>query len=223
MDERVYEKAVLAGRHKVVVKGLTRFACNTCSGELVSRAQMKENNRLIAEAADREVERDVDVTVLRHLRETLGLTQKDASFLFGAGESSFAKWESGQTRMSTPAALLVRCAVDLPEVAQHLARLRGFALQRPTVRMPAHAVSSNTDLIWVVGSDVAGPDSGTAFPPSAAIYDVRAAHSLETIRGLICKLESSSSELDDESEWMPATSINETHALQSSPVARFNH
>jgi hypothetical protein len=50
------------------------------------------------------------------------LTQRNASKLFGAGDSAFGKWESGQLP-SGPAALLLQSAMHVPGVIQFLASL----------------------------------------------------------------------------------------------------
>jgi DNA-binding XRE family transcriptional regulator len=66
--------------------------------------------------------------MLRNLRETWSLTQTEASKLFGAGKSAFAKWESGQSKLSTPTALLIQVAVHNSLVMPYLAKLANVEL-----------------------------------------------------------------------------------------------
>ena len=219
MKEHVYEKSVKAGRKCVVVAGLKRFACDSCAGELVSRAQMKENNRLIAEATDRDAVGTVDAAVLKRLRETFELTQRDASLLFGAGESSFGKWESGQTAMSTPAALLVRCAVEIPGVVEHLARLRGYVLPHRPAPVPPYEASVESELHWEAISlavAVTHNESMTAF-------SVECTGTFDAMREMMSKFEPCADELDDENEWIPGNLITHGHAIQPGSIARIGH
>lgn len=178
MKEDVYEKSVKVGRRCVVVPGLRRFVCESCAGELVSRAQMKENNRLVAEATDRDAVGAVDAAMLKRLREVFALTQKDASLLFGAGESSFGKWESGQTAMSTPAALLIRCAAEVPGVVEHLARLRGHVLQRRPAPLHLRETSVESELHW----EAATLDVVVSCAESVVALGARGAHSSDALR-----------------------------------------
>lgn len=143
MQEESYSKAVKKGRKSFQVEGLKRFSCDACGGELITRAQFKENNRLVDDAVNRDTEQCVGTEDLRCFRVQYDLTQREASTLFGAGQSSFAKWESGQCAMSTPAALLVRCALDVPGVVLHLAALQGLALDHG-----ANHSTETDDLPW---------------------------------------------------------------------------
>jgi HTH-type transcriptional regulator / antitoxin MqsA len=54
--------------------------------------------------------------VVRAIRERLGLSQRDAGRLFGTGEKSFEKYESGDIAPSAPTKLLLRIAWEHPEL-----------------------------------------------------------------------------------------------------------
>jgi HTH-type transcriptional regulator/antitoxin MqsA len=54
--------------------------------------------------------------VIRAIRQRCGLTQREAGVLFGTGEKSFEKYESGEIVPSGPTQRLLRRAVEPPEL-----------------------------------------------------------------------------------------------------------
>lgn len=56
--------------------------------------------------------------VFRALRERLGLSQREAGALFGTGEKSFEKYESGEISPSEPTRRLLKLAMARPELFQ---------------------------------------------------------------------------------------------------------
>ena len=122
LSEVVHSDEVKAGRSRVTVHGLVKLVCGECGHESVPLELLDQNSALI-ERTLAETRAAVSRGLLRRLREMWGLSQKEASVVFGAGVSSFAKWESGQAKLSTPSALLVQCALRFPVVVPYLASL----------------------------------------------------------------------------------------------------
>jgi HTH-type transcriptional regulator/antitoxin MqsA len=54
--------------------------------------------------------------VIRAIRQRCGLTQREAGLLFGAGEKSFEKYESGEIQPSAPTKRLLKLAMEKPEL-----------------------------------------------------------------------------------------------------------
>ena len=54
--------------------------------------------------------------VIRAIRERCGLTQREAGVLFGTGEKSFEKYESGEIAPSAPTKRLLKLAMERPEL-----------------------------------------------------------------------------------------------------------
>ena len=54
--------------------------------------------------------------VIRAIRQRRGLTQREAGRLFGTGEKSFEKYESGEIQPSAPMKRLLRLAMERPEL-----------------------------------------------------------------------------------------------------------
>ena len=54
--------------------------------------------------------------VIRAIRENCGLTQREAGEIFGGGEKSFEKYESGEIEPSEPTKRLLRLAMQKPDL-----------------------------------------------------------------------------------------------------------
>jgi HTH-type transcriptional regulator / antitoxin MqsA len=54
--------------------------------------------------------------VIRAIRERCGLTQREAGVVFGGGEKSFEKYETGEISPSEPTRRLLRLAMEQPEL-----------------------------------------------------------------------------------------------------------
>lgn len=126
-EEVTFSQSLKVGRKSVLVEGLRKRVCQACHSESVP-GYLHDANLDLVEAAQSKVLTQLPVSALRDLRERWDLSQKSASMLFGAGPSSFAKWESGQANMSTPSTLLVKVALQFPQVMPYLARLAGVSL-----------------------------------------------------------------------------------------------
>ncbi len=54
--------------------------------------------------------------VIRAIRQRCGLTQREAGIVFGTGEKSFEKYESGAIKPSAPTKRLLKLAMERPEL-----------------------------------------------------------------------------------------------------------
>lgn len=54
--------------------------------------------------------------VIRAIRQRCGLTQREAGIVFGTGEKSFEKYESGEITPSAPTKRLLKLAMERPEL-----------------------------------------------------------------------------------------------------------
>lgn len=130
LDTVVYTHIVKAGRSSVSVPGCSKMVCSHCGEESIPLEMYGENAKLV-EAALAATPAAISRALLKSLRERFGLSQRDASKLFGAGDASFAKWESGQSEMSGPAALLAQCALNVSGVIEYLAHLSDVEVVQP--------------------------------------------------------------------------------------------
>jgi len=54
--------------------------------------------------------------VIRAIRQGCGLSQREAGLVFGTGEKSFEKYESGEIKPSAPTKRLLKLAMERPEL-----------------------------------------------------------------------------------------------------------
>jgi len=128
IHEVSYDDVWTSGRRKISLAGLKKLACPDCGEEYVT-AEQSAFNHGVFEKTVRESAEAVTPGLLRTLRHTYELTQKEASRLFRAGDSAFGKWESGATP-SGPAALLIQCALYVPGVMDYLRSLASDKVEK---------------------------------------------------------------------------------------------
>lgn len=161
-DVRVetYSERVRAGRRFVEVDGLQKIACAECGSDFVTE-EMHDANLLLVQQAIEGIRAAVPRGLLVSLREGWGLSQRDASSMFGGGAASFAKWESGQNHLSTPSALLIQCAAKFPEVVRYLATMAHVVL--PTG--PVAVIESKIGGYETVRVSVGNCSNSQDYPP----------------------------------------------------------
>ena len=87
--------------------------------------QLVDDDNQIAEMARRTAkaithgEKVFVPVVIRAIRQRCGLTQREAGLLFGTGEKSFEKYESGEIQPSAPTKRLLKLAMEKPELFQN--------------------------------------------------------------------------------------------------------
>ena len=85
-------------------------------GQLVDEDnQIAEMARRTAKALARGEKVFVPI-VIRAIRQFCGLTQREAGLVFGSGEKSFEKYESGEIGPSAPTKRLLKLAMERPEL-----------------------------------------------------------------------------------------------------------
>ena len=99
-------------------------------GQLVDEDnQVAEMARRTAKALARGEKVFVPI-VIRAIRQHLGLTQREAGSIFGTGDKSFEKYESGEIKPSEPTKRLLKLAMTRPELFSKPERGR-FAVPSP--------------------------------------------------------------------------------------------
>ncbi len=104
---------------RIVVSGLKGCFCDLCKSDPILSEQITENQVLIADAKRREMGL-LQSKEIRAIRLGLGLTQHQASDLFGGGTNSFSKYERGEVLQSAALDNLLRVAASIPEVMSQL-------------------------------------------------------------------------------------------------------
>lgn len=108
------------------VAGLRHFECEACEAQVETPIQIDYNAELIrlALAKKRAESRDprlLSSSQVKRVRLDLGITQKQASKIFGGGPTAFAKYEADDIVQSAAMDNLLRVAAAVPEAARWLA------------------------------------------------------------------------------------------------------
>lgn len=104
------------------VDGLECYICDQCGADPVYPDQIRRNHARVADAK-RQSDGRLTGADIRSLRDRLGLTQQDASTIFGGGANAFSKYERGDVLQSDSMDRLLRLVSMHPKL---LAQLRAI-------------------------------------------------------------------------------------------------
>ena len=134
LKARSYSRNILHKGVDITVEGLQCDFCPACELELTTPDQIDRNSKIIRQAfiAERErFKREQDLLTgaeVRRAREFLGITQKQASKIFGGGPTAFAKYEAEDVVQSAGMDKLIRLASEVPAAADWLFERAGETL-----------------------------------------------------------------------------------------------
>jgi len=120
-----------AGKNNVTYKDHTAdlnihySVCDICGSEQSDALQLRDNKRAMV-AFKKTVDGLMLGAAVRKLREKLGLSQAQASRIFGGGPVAFSKYESDDVAQSEAMDKLLRLAMELPSAYDLLARKAGI-------------------------------------------------------------------------------------------------
>ena len=126
-----YDETLSFNGEPLHVKGLQRCLCDHCEADPVLSEQIAHNQVLITDAKRASINRLGSVEI-KALRESLGLTQKQASEIFGGGLNAFSKYERGEVIQSEAMDKLLRLASMLPSIK---GVLESAEMQRASYRL----------------------------------------------------------------------------------------
>lgn len=126
LHEATRERVFRPHGKEVVVQLLTSM-CDHCNAEAPSAAQQQENLRRLAARKVHYGDLLMGQEILA-LRRRYGLTQQQASQIFGKGKIAFSRYESETTYPDESMTLLLNLAVDKPDVLRWLADRAGVEI-----------------------------------------------------------------------------------------------
>ncbi|WP_186810983.1 type II TA system antitoxin MqsA family protein [Xanthomonas arboricola] len=122
MEDRIGDRTIEYGECTLVVRGLHYGLCDYCAEEVVLPKHRKLN-AIIYSDAKKESEGLLSCDAVKRMRENWGLSQHDASAVFGGGLNAFSKYERGEIVHSKSMDLLMR-------VFDEVSSARSFLLTR---------------------------------------------------------------------------------------------
>lgn len=106
--------------------------CDFCEEEIVTEEQGRRNECRFADVKRAHMGLLSSSEIMR-IREELGITQREASEVFGGGANAFSKYERGEVLQSRAMDLLLRLARDCPEARRELSQRSGIELGKEWV------------------------------------------------------------------------------------------
>lgn len=106
--------------------------CNDCEREFVSKQQILNNDSRIRDAKKR-VDGLLTSTEIYHARTSLGLTQEQASLVFGGGKNAFSKYERAEVSQSVAMDKLIRICLKHQSVLNEL--LASSGIETPSIQL----------------------------------------------------------------------------------------
>ena len=101
------------------VEGVPYTHCSACGEDTVDYTQAKLGEKLIADAK-RVHDNLLTCGEIREMRESWGLTQVEASEIFGGGANSFSKYERGEVSPSAAMNLLIKLYDRFPVIRPYV-------------------------------------------------------------------------------------------------------
>lgn len=123
----VSEEVMVYKNKKIVISGFEYSHCPLC-GEDVVLPEQAENNDCKMVDARRRVDGRMTSTEIVSFRDRWGLTQANASLIFGGGVNAFSKYERCEVVQSQSADLLMRVLDQFQEVRDFVSSHTGVRL-----------------------------------------------------------------------------------------------
>lgn len=146
------------GKNRVEYEGVARdldlhySVCTSCGSEQGDATQMRENKRAMTRFR-KEVDGLLTGSEVRAARETLGISQAEATKIFGGGPVAFSKYEADDITQSEGMDKLLRAALAVPDAFAYLKRLAGLPSDRDDwVDVPAPKGERNRNVLSLVSS-----------------------------------------------------------------------
>jgi len=136
----------------LTVDDLEGYLCAACGADPIFEDQIRRNHLRVVDAR-RRADGLLTGKEIRALRERLGLTQKEASEVFGGGAHAFSKYERGEVVQSAPMDRLLRLVDRYPPLLKDLPGGKAVC-----ELLPAHEVSEyvNGDTIQIKPRKLSG-------------------------------------------------------------------
>ncbi|TLX45122.1 hypothetical protein C1E24_20590 [Pseudoalteromonas phenolica] len=99
--------------------------CNDCGREFVSKQQILNNDSRVRDAK-KSVDGLLTSSEIYHARTSLGLTQEQASLVFGGGKNAFSKYERAEVSQSAAMDKLIRVCLKHQSVLNELLEEAGI-------------------------------------------------------------------------------------------------
>jgi len=103
--------------------------CNCCEREFISKQQIMNNDARVRDAK-KQSDGLLTSSDIYDARVTLGLTQEQASLVFGGGKNAFSKYERAEVSQSVAMDKLIKICLKHSNILNELLTNAGIKIQR---------------------------------------------------------------------------------------------
>lgn len=165
----IWEMDLRHGKNQIRVKNLECYICDQCGADPVFTDQIRRNQLKITDAK-RTADGLLTGDAIRSARESMRLTQAQASELFGGGANAFSKYERGEVIQSVAMDRLIKAAQFFPGMLDFLRVEACVTLVLPVKSRTVSGYRKGARLTLVAGSFQTGSLSGVAIDVSNKDY-----------------------------------------------------
>lgn len=141
LEGRTHTATIRHNGEPLVIEGMEYCECPVCGADPVLVDQISRNECRLADAK-RAAMGMLTSDEIRLIRKMLGITQREASELFGGGANSFSKYERGATLQSSAMDMLLKLLALRPDLLGLAGRLKGKSLEECYLQYDWSDVSS---------------------------------------------------------------------------------
>ena len=128
LELRTHAATIRHNGEPLVIEEMEYCECPVCGADPVLVDQISRNELRVADAK-RAAMGMLTSEEIRLVRRMLGITQREASMLFGGGANSFSKYERGVTLQSSSMDMLLKLLALRPDLLGLAGRLKGRSLE----------------------------------------------------------------------------------------------
>lgn len=153
LELRTHTATIQHNGEPLVIEEMEYCECPVCGSDPVLVDQISRNELRVADAK-RAAMGMLTSEDIRLVRRMLGITQREASGLFGGGANSFSKYERGVTLQSSSMDMLLKLLALRPDLLGLAGRLKGRSLeecylQYDWLEVPSDVVEASVDMdVW---------------------------------------------------------------------------
>jgi HTH-type transcriptional regulator / antitoxin MqsA len=148
----IYADDFQHGSKVLHVENLECFLCDHCGADPIYADQIRRNQLKVADAKRSADSLWTSVDIIS-FRERYGLTQADASLLFGGGANAFSKYERGDVIQSVAMDNQLNLVATVPGALEFLALRAGVRLSRTLPVKSGYSVGAK---VKIASADFAG-------------------------------------------------------------------
>ncbi len=125
---RLEDEVLLSYKNTDIPITIKYSTCDSCHREFISTSQILENDA-VARNAKKSHDGLMTAVEIKSAREKIGITQEEASLIFGGGRNAFSKYERSEVSQSLSMDNLIKICLKYPGILKELASQKGVSIK----------------------------------------------------------------------------------------------